>query len=323
MPVSEALCSFVERARRELLMVAPFMRAWVIAELLRRCPTDVRIIAVTRWRPEEILQGVSDLEVADVLAARGNARLLLRADLHGKLYEVDGQAIVTSANLTGKALGWTAQPNLELHVVVPASTPEVAEFKQILFAGAVEADEQRRADVQAAVDALKVAGWSPPPASKQATRLRAVEGAESIVDLAHWLPLCHAPNRLYRAYTGDTRVMSGPNFEDAQRDLGALGIPPGLKQGAFAALVASSLSQMPVTKAVDEFVQAGPRHIREMMSLVERFIEPGGPIEDTKGAWDTLKKWLLTFFPDRYHVSLTDEGECFQIARVVGAWSSR
>src|SRR4051812_46006665 len=106
----DALCS---NARDELVLVAPFIKQAVLMRLLDATASSVAVRVVTRWSPQEIKSGVSDLEVWDVINARSGAVLLLRADLHAKYYRADMSCLVGSANLTHAALGLATVPNLE------------------------------------------------------------------------------------------------------------------------------------------------------------------------------------------------------------------
>ena len=77
-------------------------------------PEDVHISCVTRWRPNEIKMGVSDLQIWDLFKNRPNSDLYLINNLHAKLYKSDEECLIGSSNLTLKALGWTKNHNLEI-----------------------------------------------------------------------------------------------------------------------------------------------------------------------------------------------------------------
>src|ERR1022692_3406709 len=111
----EALCS---SAHNDLLLIAPFIKYAVLARLFGGTQPSVHVQVVTRWLPQDIKAGVSDLEVWDVVKGRTRTRLWLRQDLHAKYYRADDRCLVGSANLTGSALGLSAAPNLELLVPV-------------------------------------------------------------------------------------------------------------------------------------------------------------------------------------------------------------
>ncbi len=98
-------------ANQEVLLVAPFIKASVLERLLDRIYPDVSLKCITHWFPEEIVAGVSDLEVWNLIQNRPNSSLWLRPDLHAKYYRADNCCLIGSANLTNKALGWSDCPN--------------------------------------------------------------------------------------------------------------------------------------------------------------------------------------------------------------------
>src|SRR5579862_8242725 len=107
----ENLCS---SAHDELLLVAPFIKYTVLARLVDLTKPSVSVQIVTRWLPQDIKAGVTDIEVWDIVKVRRRTRLRLRQDLHAKYYRADDRCLIGSANLTLAALGLSAAPNLEL-----------------------------------------------------------------------------------------------------------------------------------------------------------------------------------------------------------------
>ena len=58
----DMLVEHLSGARTRVLLCAPFIKAGVLKRLLTVIPASVTLDIVTRWRPEEIAAGVSDLE---------------------------------------------------------------------------------------------------------------------------------------------------------------------------------------------------------------------------------------------------------------------
>src|SRR3546814_17537694 len=84
-----------------------------MARLLGAIPDDIAVTCVTRWRPDEIAAGVSDLEVFDLIRARATGTLLLQPHLHAKLYRTGDRRPLDSANISGRAPVWPKPANLE------------------------------------------------------------------------------------------------------------------------------------------------------------------------------------------------------------------
>lgn len=132
------LCS---RARNDLMLVAPFIKEAVLTSLLNAVATSVHIRVVTRWRPQEIKSGVSDIEIWDAVKGRARTTLLLRPDLHAKYYRADDHCLVGSANLTLTALGLSRTPNFELLLPVASTHVGLEGFERRLLVGTVLVDD--------------------------------------------------------------------------------------------------------------------------------------------------------------------------------------
>ena len=59
----ERVKALVAGARSRVVLCSPFIKAKVFAIILDAVPTGVPVRIVTRWRPDEIAAGLSDLEV--------------------------------------------------------------------------------------------------------------------------------------------------------------------------------------------------------------------------------------------------------------------
>ena len=96
-------------AERDVLIVAPFIQGSALSRLLERIPREIEKTIVTRWRPADVVSGVSDLAVYDI-AEEAGVGLFLRYDLHAKLFCGDDDCVVGSANVSGAAfwLAWGA-----------------------------------------------------------------------------------------------------------------------------------------------------------------------------------------------------------------------
>ena len=92
--------SFLAAARREVLVLAPFLhRRALEAALASTSATTVQII--TTWRAADVVRGASDLDVFAYATARG-FQLSLLPPLHAKLLVIDRHAaMISTANITG------------------------------------------------------------------------------------------------------------------------------------------------------------------------------------------------------------------------------
>jgi len=98
----DALVKVCRSARREILLMTPFIQGDVVRRLLRRKSVGLRVI--TRYSLTDFHDGVSDIDALAFLLSR-HAKIKGVRNLHSKVYIFDGKrAVVTSANLTQAAL---------------------------------------------------------------------------------------------------------------------------------------------------------------------------------------------------------------------------
>ena len=287
----ERLKGFLEKAQHRVLLCSPFIKARVLRILFSVVAESVHVTVVTRWSPDEVAAGVSDLETFDVVNERPNAELKLLDGLHAKLYLADDRCLVGSANLTGSALGWSERPNVEILVSTTHVDDDVV-FLLKRLASAKAATFTIRSEVEAA-----------------AARIRAVkldEGRELVGEDGDrrlpWLPRCAAPDRLYEIYQNpSTNVVVEGTREDALVDLRDLLIVSGLSGTEFSTLVQTTLLRMPAFARVIEKVPEGLTDT-DGIGLVESS-RPDLVGVDARDQWRIIRDWITVFFGDRFEVA--------------------
>ena len=304
------LAELVSRAEREIVIAAPFIKAPVLASLLEHAGA-VPVTCITRWKPEEVAAGVSDLEVFDILAGRAGSALLLWPLLHAKYFRADARCLVGSANVTGRALGWATPANIELLIEAPATHPRLAAFEQRARAEARPATPDLRALVDEAAAAIRRERfWPVPPSDSSEDERLADDGRRQTPSDGHrtWLPSLRQPTNLQTAYSGGLDQLTAVAREAAQRDLTALDPPAGLSPAAFSAAITVSLLQMPMIVRIDEFTAESQRFgaVRDLIAA-----ETGLPNREAGAAWQTTMRWLLHFMPDRYRRTVPSYSEVF------------
>lgn len=298
---SSQLVKLVTQTRKELLLVAPFIKFNTLQKLLGYVDKQVQVQCITRWRPDEIASGISDLEVWTLIKNRPNSNLWLRSDLHAKYYRGDQQVLIGSANLTHTALGWSRQPNLELLV----SADIQMEFEQVLLAGSVPVDDSIYEHIRDIVDNFPI------PTQPDATRLElSNEDERKTASIESWLPMLRRPEKLYVQYIGNFEQLDTGSRIAAMSDLEMLDVPLGLTNDAFEAYIGVQLLQKPIIRQVDQFVETPQRFgaVRDFL----RTLPCGVPEEfDADIAWQTLMRWLLYFLPNKYYAKLANHSEIF------------
>lgn len=290
----ETLLALCEKAVAQVFLVAPFIKQDVLRRLLQAIPVEPEVTIVTRWIPEEVAHGVSDLAVLDLVTARPKARLLLHPCLHAKYYRVDSRCLVGSANLTAMALGWSQVPNIEILIEVPPEQHGLVALEETLLCQAMVATESIRRSVQLAAEEI------------QKRRLLTPEDigrdSQGLTRSSAWLPTCVSPEYLYRIYSGaDTSSLLTSAVNAGRYDLSSLAILPGLSEDDFRRYVMALLDQMPVVQEISTLSKNSAITTEAATSIVRKIMEGiPEPAYDAETYWLALKNWLLHFFSSRY-----------------------
>ncbi len=280
--------SILGGAQGPATIVAPFIKRRVFDRLLALTPAT-EIVCITRWSAIEVAAGVSDPEIFESAAVDGRARILLKHDLHAKLYVADARCLVGSANLTGKAVGWDPQSNVELLVEVGIDQPEVAALLATLLAASTPATAEQAAGVRAQAEALLRTDWL------LANPTQAGTGDAPIP----WCPLSRAPEMLYDFYSGRRQEATFGALDSAAYDLVHLDVAPGLDEAGFEEAVRQRLRSLPAVQAI---VEQGRMRSSELEAALEDARDP----EAAERAM-TLTRWIVHFMGDEFYTAPTDE----------------
>ena len=304
--VGDELLDLVASARSEITVIAPFIKTSVISKIVDCAPKSVRMSCITRWHPHEIKAGVSDIEIWDVLMARGQTKLFLIQTLHAKYYRADERYIAGSSNLTYSALGWSVHPNIEL-MLSGRVDKDLQLWEADILSQASEVDASFVSYLKQLVDNLPEQNYILPydaPGKEQPLF------AETTIPRTHrnsWLPMTRYPEQLYEAYNGRTRNMTTAARETATVDLLALAIPQGLDEAAFRAAIAVAVLQMPLIRELDRFLEQPRRFgaVRDHLETIHEYPSDRNATND----WQTTMRWLRFFLPNRYQVSVPGHSE--------------
>lgn len=292
-----ALLDLAKESVREFVMCAPFAKQREVSRVLSAVPVGVRITLFTRWRPEEVAAGVSDTEVLSVIQERGGA-VCLHDRLHAKFYRNESRALLGSANLTGAALGWSANSNIEL--LVESDDRAIQEVERRLAAESIQASDEIAREIEELAALL--------PAHVEIPEPFVLAGS-----LDNWIPSLRMPADLFTAYRVGTAALTSTSAAAAGVDLAVLDLPVGLEQDQFAALVGHRLRYQPIFKAIDEFLSE-PRRFGEVRELISKLT--GYDREEAEVSWQTIMRWMLEFLPQRYSRQVFRHSE--MLSRVSG-----
>jgi len=306
--IGNRLIERLSRAQNRVILAAPFIKANVLQQLFASIPTDVELICITRWKLEEIVAGVSDLDVWNLIKERPNSHLSLISNLHAKYYRIDDSCFVGSANLTKAALGWSSSPNLEFLVEISTQNNEAKAFEVCLLENCIRVDQNLYEEIAQKLENIK--DWLPPFLFLDEEYLASHESYQNIHNLPildKWIPSLRNPEDLYQVYAGQVDKLTTISREFALRDLEAFVIKKGLPRPIFEANIAIQLLEKPIIRSLDSYFEA-PRRFGEVTNYLQsKFIE----IEDIDRVWQTIMRWLRYFFPDRYGLSIPRHSEVF------------
>lgn len=293
----EQLC---QSGKRDVLLVSPFIKVSAFQRLLAGIADEVSITCVTRWRPEEIVAGVNDLEIWPLLRDRPRSMLWLRSNLHAKFYRADDRCLVGSANITNTALGWMPHPNLELLVAMPAQHPTMQAFETEIFRECLLVDQYIFEHMS------KLVGLVEPQIVSQLLVIHDVPNPTYKADLlepyipaADWLPTLRQPADLYLAYAQRNNELTEIGRAATQLDLREFPVPPGLPRSAFDAYVGVLLIQKPLIQKIDALLIT-PQRFGAVRDFLSNLSGTTNSDFDATRAWQTLMRWLLYFLPMRY-----------------------
>jgi hypothetical protein len=274
-------------ARKDAVLIAPFVKSSVIGALIDALAPTVSLCVVTRWRVDEILAGASDVSVLDLLSARAQSaastRFLLLDEVHAKYYRFDDDVLVGSANLTQTGLGITGKA-VELLLEVPRSCM-LNQFESQAIAGAYEPTCEQVEMYRALVPDLALVTPMPSP------------GTHGL-----FVPRFRNPADAWAAYVGRDYPPSIRRV--ALEDLAALGVPMGLPEDVFRRAVRASWGATPLVRDLRAFCQT-PRRFGE----VRRRIRERAAVPNETTAAQTVIRWLLEFLPEEFSTRVFNYSE--------------
>ena len=297
--IGEKLTSLTTCSSKEVILVAPFIKVTVLNSIISSIPSKTLIHCVTRWKPDEIAIGISDIEVWPLLQSRGNAILQLHPYLHAKYYRFDNSCIVSSANLTQTALAWSTNFNIELGIQVEFNA-DLEEFERKLFDQSTVVDESIYITMSNSVEAVKRENIMFVTDSSSDTLLNSIR--------KYWFPKLRYPQDLYSIYLGNTENILDSSVSLGQSDLNNFSVPTGLSECAFNSFIASMLVQQPIVKKIDGFLDK-PKRFGEMRDFVVRVLEGERELINSTSLWQTIMRWLLFFLPERYMIKTPNYSE--------------
>lgn len=256
---------FLSGARSTAFVFAPYVQSAALERLLSGMAPGIEVVVVTTWEAADLVRGASDLAVYEVVRARGGFVFLLPS-LHMKLFSCDLEsAIVTSANVSARALGIEREPSIECGVTVPRlDFVDRLWLRSLLQSAVLVRDE--------IVEALRRAVASaPPPAEAPVFDLSPHVVAQPFLLSA--LPMCSDPDELLNSLdslrTG--RVFEGDDelWAAALHDVALYGLRLDAPAAETRNTLLSGFRGHPFIRALDVFIE-DRRYFGEVKEWLQR-----------------------------------------------------
>lgn len=213
-----ALASALTDARKSVSLASAFITVpgveWVLGHLSPSV-TSLRVLA--RWRCADLIIGASDLEVYQILCAKG-AHFYILSDLHAKITLVDDSILLLgSANITNSGLRLVPGGNREIGVRIDPTSEDI-QVINALFNESVEVSPDLYDEFQEHIKQLKKT--APPqtrPEWPTALLAKLMKGPDRLwVAELLW---SDSPDKLISSI-----LQNGTEKLDVQHDLALLGI---------------------------------------------------------------------------------------------------
>jgi len=314
-----AVLDLAERAEGHLWIIAPFIKQRALDRILAAADDTIPVVVVSRWDLLEIYSGVSDLSIWPMLRDRGYP-LGLVPRLHAKLFATDAEILVSSANVTGAALGWSSAPNAE--VITRPHADDVLVLRSYLAdlcAKATPVDDdiyQRFVDLLASLPPRLPAEDDPALDELNDEELPPIEG-NALTTARTWLPQSRDPEDVLRYYQGELKMLTGAAKASADRDLAALETPWGLDVRLVTAHISAQLVQDPLVRELRTYLSVSRR-----FGEVSRFVGQWASLsrQDADTAWQTLMRWLVYFQPESWAYGKPRHSEILLSIEASGGW---
>jgi hypothetical protein len=146
-PILSNLSKYLENGEGLTSIIAPFIKADALCQILD-LPISEELSVIARWRPDEILRGVSDLAVYPILKERGFP-LYINDTIHLKLLLFDSDRVFcSSANISSMGLGLRDPGNLEAGALATLKFDDFLHLKRLRDESRLVTDEVYEAYVK-------------------------------------------------------------------------------------------------------------------------------------------------------------------------------
>ena len=256
---------------QHFVLAAPYIKTGALGRILTGAKSTASLVCITRWQPDDIIVGASDIGCRALVVDRGGS-FRLHPFLHAKYYRMDDVVLVGSANLTSSAMGWASQPNLEI-LCRAGDDFDAQGFERELLRNSREISD------------IEFARWET-LVEIDARSSSAISGVQPLLDA--WRPATRDPRNLELAYFGrEDEIASFDEQRAASRDIQAISIPPGLTDNAVRAWISTCLLAAPFTNSVMRLSDLDTQNAAGTLAEIYRI-----SATDARRDMETVQNWL-------------------------------
>ena len=203
---------------RVAVLVSPYIKVNALKTLVGAIGPHAKLECITRWTPQDILVGASDLSCRKLIVDLGGSFRLHRR-LHAKYYRFDERILIGSANLTTSGLNIAHIGNVEI-----LCQPD-PNFDGLTFENQLRQQSRVVSDDEFLL-------WEKCHVNQNQGVLN---NGQSLGDsIEFWKPNVRNPEYLWKVYNGQGhQIISVTQRKLALLDIGALQIPQGISEAAF------------------------------------------------------------------------------------------
>ena len=269
-----ALC---QNAQKGVFIASPFIKLGAIKKILGALSTSVKLVVISRFRPEDVRSGVCDLSAVEALWGRDNSQILLHPMLHAKLYIVDDIAFSGSANLTARGMGWSPSNNIEILLEVDSEHENVNYTRDYLMRNSFVFTKDYFNQLAEYIPQEKLEG----------------------LDDKTWIPECLEPENLWDIYQQKKRdSIISTTYEAGCRDIQAIGVEPSqfIDKAMFACVVKTAFLHSEFYKQFQKKITTDGFSDEEAIQFIASL--NGSDTNTPKDKWRAVKMWIRTFCDD-------------------------
>ena len=275
----EQIRSLFESAKKEVQIIAPFIKTNALKSLLDVLPKTIELHCITRWRLEEVIAGVSDPEVYNTLESRGNSTLYLVDNLHAKIFIADHQCLAGSANVTLAGLGGNS--NIEnIEILLETTTSD-----QNITTTLAKISESKRQVTRSMMEDIN-----------QFVNISLDKKLFEVKSSSKWLPCSKKPKSAFKIYSNPSKKHMLNTDHILIADLVKANLPFGLNESEFKAEICSLLLSIPLAKIFLEETRDTTLSQSDANLLFEE-IEMGNFTKSD--LWLSFVEWMSYFFPEK------------------------